>query len=132
MKKELVLNTPWPFPPTFRISASPDTFSISASHINIVKSVGDRLSALGLKVVHINDVQDGRYKFTVVYRPCLKSGSPKMYEMAVAVCSPKDTYVRRVGTQLALTRFEDGEVMILPLAHRADAETAIRYMFSVL
>ncbi len=132
MKKELVLNTPWPFPTTFRISASSDTFSMGASRINMVESVGDRLSALGLKVVHINDVQDGRYKFTIVYRPCLENGSPKMYEMAVAVCSPKDVYVRKIGVELALTRFEASEVMILPLAHRVDAETTIRCMFSLL
>ena len=73
----------------------------------------------------------GKGGFTVAYRQHL-SGTGKMVDIAVAYCSDKDTYSKRVGRNIAISNIMEERVITLPVGekHKYDTESNIRYFFS--
>jgi hypothetical protein len=85
------------------------------------ETMGDWLKELGLRVVHIRPDTDpsqwhGRHNgVTVVYLP--RRDNRHTIEVATAICSTTDTFSRKKGLQLALTRFLQGKTTNLPANH---------------
>lgn len=97
-------NSPWPFP-----VAKMTTGPISLVHLD---------SEPPVSYIHIQNGLMG-YSYTLAYRKVLGSNS-KFVDLAVAVCSPKDQFNRKVGREIATQRLEQGIFMTLPLAADGD------------
>lgn len=112
--------TPWPFP-----KAEIKT-QFSVGEWPKLPTTAERLGELGAKLYHHNDPAC-KHKFTVVYRPVIEGGS--VYEVAIATCSPHDPYNRKEGANIAITRFENGITVFLPLGRDRSPEGALSNMF---
>lgn len=70
----------------------------------------------GVGIVHIKEHNSWRKGgMTVAFKKCNQYKNGRMVEVAVAVCSPEDTFSRKIGTQVALEKFFSGETIELPL-----------------
>lgn len=115
-KKEKVmlacdLESPWPFPTNFSRTLDP---SPAAMSLAVEDSLLNEAKA-NLKYVYIKAV--GGYRYTIAYRPAVKGNRVEFVDIAVAVCSPNDQYVKRVGRDLAVSRMLNGNFITLPLAY---------------
>lgn len=97
-------NSPWPFP----------VAKMTTSPISLVDSDSDQ----PVSYVHIQNGLMG-YSYTFAYRKVLE-GNGKFVDVAVAVCSPKDQFNRKVGRDIATQRLYQGVFMTLPLAGDGD------------
>lgn len=97
-------NSPWPFP-----VAKMTTGPIHLVHLD---------SEPPVSYVHIQNGLMG-YSYTFAYRKILE-GNGKFVDVAVAVCSPKDQFSRKVGRDIARARLHRGVFMSLPLAADGD------------
>lgn len=109
---------PWPFPKA--------SLRVELNTQLKVPSTAERLRDLGAKLYHHNN-PDYKHKFTAVYRPVIEGGS--VYEVAIATCSPHDSYDRKEGANIALTRFENGITAFLPIGRERSPEEALSNMF---
>ena len=69
----------------------------------------------GVSVVHIYDKDAPKGGLSVAFRKMSHYTSGIMVEVAVATCSAEDAFSKKTGTLLALRRFNEGEVIALPL-----------------
>lgn len=109
---------PWPFPKA--------SLRVEVTAWPKLPSTAERLRDLGAKLYHHSD-PSYTHKFTVVYRPVIEGGS--VYEVAIATCSPHDPYDRKEGANIALTRFENGITVFLPLGRTRSPEAVLSNMF---
>jgi hypothetical protein len=100
------------------------------------ETIGDYLNEQGLRVMHIHGTDDfGREGFdtTVVYEP--RQDNKHTIRVSTAVCGPLDTFSKKKGVQLALSRWERGERVILPplatlASHKYDTDAdLLRFYF---
>jgi hypothetical protein len=83
--------------------------------------MGDYLRKSGLRVVHIHPAQSGDaeldeltplHHVTAVYEP--RKDDNHTIEVALSLCSPKDTFNKKLGLAQALQRWEEGKRVKLP------------------
>ena len=90
----------------------------------------------GVGIVHIKEHDTWRKGgMTVAFRKCNQYKSGRMVEVAVAVCSPEDTFSRKIGTSMALQKFFSGETIELPLLTYwlpEDINEAVKKAFTAL
>lgn len=81
-------------------------------------------------VVHIYDKEFPHGGLTVAFRKLTPYDSGTMVEVAVATCSPADSFSKKIGTSLALGKFADGETIALPLNVPGGGESLNYYVKS--
>ena len=84
---------------------------------------------------HIKSDEGGWRKggMTVAFKKSNRYPRGRMVEVAVAVCSPDDTFSRKIGTKLALEKFFCEQVIELPLLEfypPEDINQAVKQAFS--
>lgn len=88
----------------------------------------------GIGIVHVFDECKHKGGLTIAFRKNVPEHvSTNMVEIAVATCSRADTFSRKEGTRLALSKFEDGYTVTLPLStgHKdEDLADLIKYAFT--
>ena len=73
--------------------------------------------------------------YTIAYAPALfetkGQRTSKMYEVAVAYCSKKDSFDRKIGRELAFDNFQAGQTILVPagLAGRDYVVPFLKEMF---
>jgi hypothetical protein len=67
----------------------------------------------GVHIVHCRTGRKGGA--TVAWRRVGDDARNRMVEVSIAFCSPKDVFVRRLGTFNALNYFFDGAAILMPI-----------------
>lgn len=117
--------TEFPFPPP----GSP--VAITTLREDLIEQARDE----GVGIVHVFDYNYPKGGLTVAFRKISEYKSGIMVECAVATCSPKDTFSKKVGTQRALEMFFAGETIGLPLlmySEARDINGAVKRAFTAL
>jgi hypothetical protein len=71
----------------------------------------------GVGIVHIFCTENNKGGLTVAFRKVKpRQQSTNMVDVAVATCSIEDTFSRKIGTELALAKWFDGDTIQLPLS----------------
>lgn len=104
----------WPFPVA---TASPFPVPTVSVQTNTVQ---DDMKDLDIRVCHGYDPQNNRGGVTIAYRKCSNWKNTKMVEVSLAYCSSKDSFSKKVGTQLAVERFLCGNTVALPVRFGRD------------
>ena len=68
-----------------------------------------------IKYLHIRNHVG--HSYTLAYRNSVKGKKVNFIEVAVAVCSPKDQYSRKLGRILAESRLNAGNYIMLPVSN---------------
>lgn len=100
--------TTWPFPTT--AVPKPGLEEVLRDH--------------NITVTHIFNESRNRGGLTLAWRSCNTHHNTRMVEVAVAYCHPEDTYVRKVGSRLAVDRFLAGNTVVVP-ARSSNSSQAI-------
>ena len=77
-------------------------------------TVQDVLDTLDLKILHVFNREYNHGGVTIVWTRCEEHRNSRMVEVAVAYCHPQDKYVRKTGSQLAVSRWLNGNTVIVP------------------
>lgn len=91
--------------------------------------------AEGIGIVHINPNYLNKGGLTIAFKKCNDFKSGVMVDVAVAVCSDKDTFSRKIGAQIALEKFWRSETIQLPLLRlytENDLSYSVKVAFSAL
>ena len=109
---------------------------IKEAEENIRQEMLLKAKLCGVGIVHIKD-HDGWRKggMTVAFRKSNQYKYGRMVEVAVATCSPEDTFSRKIGTKMALEKFFGGERIELPLLTffmPEDINEAVKRAFTAL
>jgi len=89
---------------------------IKLAEENLRKQMLLKAKICGVGIVHIKDDEGWRKGgMTIAYKKSSRYKSGRMVEVAVAVCSPEDTFSRKIGTKIALEKFFLEQVIELPL-----------------
>jgi hypothetical protein len=73
----------------------------------------------GVHIVHSRIGRKGGA--TIAWRRVGDDARNRMVEVAIAFCSPKDVFVRRLGTFNALNYFFDGATILMPIGSEDSA-----------
>lgn len=84
----------------------------------------EAIADAGVKIIHFSYGKEGG--MTVAYRQ--NGRKSRTIEIATAVTHPKDTFTKKIGTRLAVERFEAGETVFIP-NFEGNAFQTIQYMF---
>lgn len=77
---------------------------------------GETAKSNGISITHIRPVSSqGFGGATIAYRPDNEFHNCRMVQVAVAYCSPHDTFSKKVGTRLATEKFLNGETILVPM-----------------
>ena len=91
--------------------------------------------ANGIGIVHVHPSWNNKGGITIAFKKSSKFKSGSMVDVAVATCSSQDTFSRKIGTTLALEKFNDGETVQLPLLQSwpdEDLSYVVKLAFSAL
>ena len=86
-------------------------------------------------IVHIFNQNYPIGGLTVAYKKCSEFTSGHMVKVAVASCSPQDTFSKKIGTKIALEKFFNDNTIDLPILIDYDVEWlgyAIKRKFKAL
>jgi len=86
-------------------------------------STDELMKKYNLKLMHVRRI-DGRI-VTVAYR-CTGS----IIEIASTICHPRDTFIRKVGSNRAVTNFASGISIHIPRPREGSVAEFIRHIFS--
>lgn len=101
----------WPFP----VGNKPDAVHLQRAKAPAPSTTKqDFMVANRVRVVHFFDKNDPKGGVTVAYRKTSEHNSSNMVEVAVAYCSPKDQFSKKIGTELALDYFNQGRAILVP------------------
>lgn len=108
---------------------------IKLAEENLRKEMLLKAKICGVGIVHIKSDENGWRKggMTVAFKKSNRYPRGRMVEVAVAVCSPDDTFSRKIGTKLALEKFFSEQVIELPLLEfysPEDINQAVKQAFS--
>lgn len=73
-----------------------------------------------IRICHGYNPEDNRGGVTVAYRKCSDWRNTKMVEVSVAYCSSKDSFNKKIGVQLAVERFMNGNTIMVPARDKTD------------
>lgn len=80
----------------------------------------DDMADHDIRICHGYDPEDNRGGVTIAYRKCSGWRNTKMVEVSVAYCSNKDSFNKKIGVQLAVDRFMNGNTIMVPVRIRHD------------
>ena len=100
------LKDTWPFP-------------VNPTPIKTMTYLDDMMDH-DIRICHGYDPQDNRGGVTIAYRKCSDWRNTKMVEVSVAYCSSKDSFNKKIGCQLAVDRFMNGNTIMVPVRDRTD------------
>ena len=85
----------------------------------------------GVHIVHFRTGRKGGA--TIAWRRTSDLPGTRMVEVAMSFCSPKDTFVRRLGTFSALTNFFEGSTITFPIGSKnsEDINHSVRILASI-
>lgn len=117
-------NNPWPFTSETNIEMTKPHLSVIAARKELLATLEqDRQMLLsdakrnGVNVVHVFDESDPKGGLTIAFRKAQPTQtSTNMVDVAVATCSYADNFSRKIGTQLALQKWFDGDLVSLPMS----------------
>ena len=110
---------------------------IKLAEENLRKEMLLKAKLCGVGIVHIKSDEGGWRKggMTVAFKKSNRYPRGRMVEVAVAVCSPDDTFSRKIGTKLALEKFFSEQVIELPLLEfysPEDINQAVKQAFTAM
>lgn len=110
---------------------------IKLAEENLRKEMLLKAKICGVGIVHIKSDENGWRKggMTVAFKKSNRYPRGRMVEVAVAVCSPDDTFSRKIGTKLALEKFFCEQVIELPLLEfysPEDVNQAVKQAFTAM
>jgi hypothetical protein len=73
-----------------------------------------------IRICHGYNPENNRGGVTIAYRKCSDWRNTKMVEVSVAYCSSKDSFNKKIGVQLAVDRFMNGNTIMVPVRIRHD------------
>lgn len=73
-----------------------------------------------IRICHGYNPEDNRGGVTIAYRKCSDWRNTKMVEVSVAYCSSKDSFNKKIGVQLAVDRFMNGNTIMVPVRDKTD------------
>lgn len=73
-----------------------------------------------IRICHGYDPYVNRGGVTIAYRKCSSWRNTKMVEVSVAYCSGKDSFNKKIGVQLAVDRFMNGNTIMVPARDKTD------------
>ena len=108
---------------------------IKLAEENLRKEMLLKAKICGVGIVHIKSDEGGWRKggMTIAFKKSNRYPRGRMVEVAVAVCSPDDTFSRKTGTKIALEKFFSEEIIELPLLEfysPEDINQAVKQAFS--
>lgn len=106
----------WPFP------ADPKPMQTN--------TIQDDMMDFNIRVCHGYDPQNNRGGVTIAYRKCSEWKNSKMVEVSLAYCSGKDSFNKKIGVQLAVERFLNGNTVMVPVRDRHD-DTIVANLLAV-
>jgi hypothetical protein len=80
----------------------------------------DDIEDLDLRICHGYNRHDNRGGVTIAYRKCSNWRNTRMVEVALAYCSPKDSFNKKIGAELAVDRFVNGNTVMVPVRYGHD------------
>lgn len=86
----------------------------------------------GVGIVHVHNVKGG---MTIAFGTTNPYSSCRIVDVAVQICSPEDTFSKRIGAVGALEKFMDGQVIQLPLLNvyaKEDLPYVVKKAFTAL
>jgi hypothetical protein len=83
-------------------------------------TVQDDMSDFGIRICHGYNRRDNRGGVTIAYRKCSEWRNTRMVEVALAYCSPKDSFNKKIGAELAVDRFINGNTVMVPVRYGHD------------
>jgi hypothetical protein len=94
----------------------------------------DYIDYEGIRVLHVFEKgQPAKGGYTVAYKQhVLPNGTPgKQVQVAVAYCSDKDFFIRKIGLSQAVANFMDGSTIQVPVGEKDNGLTVhnLRRMF---
>jgi hypothetical protein len=110
---------------------------IKLAEDNLRKEMLLKAKLCGVGIVHIKSAEGEWRKggMTVAFKKSNQYKYGRMVEVAVAVCSPEDTFSRKIGTQMALEKFFSEQVIELPLLEfygQEDINMAVKKAFTAM
>lgn len=127
----LPLGMAWPFPE--------DEFLVTQPQQEIT---GETAREHGIQITHIrpDQLMEGYEDWhfpgaTIAYRPTTEFNNCRMVEVAVAYCSPHDTFSKKQGTSLATQKFLSGETIKVPARNPSKPDRlpiTLRKIFRIL
>lgn len=93
---------------------------------------GAQAQAENIRICHSFD-PDEFGGVTIAYRKVTPHNNCRMVEVAVAYCSPHDTFSKKVGARRALDNFLDGATVLVPARTHGDHSIIwnLRRMFTI-
>jgi len=83
-------------------------------------TVQDDMSDFDIRICHGYNRHDNRGGVTIAYRKCSNWRNTRMVEVALAYCSPKDSFNKKIGVELAVERFVNGNTVMVPVRQGHD------------
>lgn len=114
---------PWPFP-FFELLGGEYSFDLETSEPITPQE-------LGITFTHCMGA-NGKGGVTIAWRKTSFTRNARMVEVAVAYCSPADTYTKKIGKNAAMRNFLEGKTVLVPArTYKSDEfiPDNLRYMF---
>ena len=105
---QMTTATDWPFPMIVPIDAN-----LEPPRPAMVVD-GSYARANGISIIHSFDVYCPTDGFTIAYRKANNYKNCRMVEVAIAYCSPHDTFSKKKGSKIAVTNFLEGKTVLVP------------------
>lgn len=89
----------------------------------------------GVGIVHIYDPELPKGGLTIAFKKCSEFKSGTMVDVAINVCSSKDSFSKKIGTFGALDKFFAAETVSLPLLRMysiTDINWVVKQAFTAL
>lgn len=97
--------SPWPFP-FLQLPVGDFSFDLETSEPITPQE-------LGITFTHCMG-DNGKGGVTIAWRKTSFTRNARMVEVAVAYCSPADTYTKKIGKNAAMQNFLDGKTILVP------------------
>ncbi len=96
-----------------------------------VNTVQDDMRDFNIKICHGYDPRHNRGGVTIAYRKTSEWKNTRMVEVALAYCSPQDSFNKKIGAQLAVNRFLNENTVLVPVRNGHDDTIVgnLLYMF---
>jgi hypothetical protein len=97
---KMMVTSTWPFPSQEELGYFENKAIITPQimGINITHCMGD----------------NGKGGVTIAWRKASDTKNARMVEVAVAYCSPSDTFTKKIGKELAMDSFMEGNTVFVP------------------
>ena len=83
-------------------------------------TVQDDMTDFDIRICHGYNRHDNRGGVTIAYRKCSNWRNTRMVEVSLAYCSPKDSFNKKIGAELAVDRFINGNTVMVPVRYGHD------------